>query len=385
VNREQQYNDLAKRALSHLRNRTTDQAAEILPLPVATYRDLDRFQREYRSIFMQRPIGLALSVEVPAAGSYVARPFLGKPLLIVRGNDGVVRIFLNVCRHRGARVCTEGSGTAARFVCPYHAWTYDRQGTLVGMYGKDSFGAPPTETLGLTELASAERSGIIWGVLTPGLRLDIDEWLGDFAAELDTLKLAEWHLFDQREIPGPGWKVTMDGYLEAYHHDQVHAKTLALHTIGNLLVHDTYGPHQRLVMARKNLGELGAQPETAWDAQSHLRLIHSIFPNMSISGILGDHCLVSQILPGDNPQETITRQTILSAKEPLTAEDKTKSQNFSEMARLAVAGEDYPVGMTIQAGLDSGANSEFLIGRNEPAIQHYHRMVERLGGAQSDV
>lgn len=380
MNRAQRYSALAKRALSHLRDRTTDQAGDILSLPVSSYRDPQRFQREYREIFMNRPIGIALSVELPAPGNYMARQFLGKPLLIVRGNDGVVRMFLNVCRHRGARVCAEGSGKASRFVCPYHAWTYDRQGALVGMYGKDSFGTTSMESLGLTELASAERCGIIWGVLTPGLTLDIDAWLGDFAAELDTLKLAEWHLFEQREIPGPGWKVTMDGYLEAYHHDQVHAKTLALHTIGNLLVHDTWGPHQRLVMARKNLGELNAQAEEAWDAEGHLRLIHSIFPNMSISGILGDHCLVSQILPGDNAEVTVTRQTILSAKEPVTPEDKTRTQAFSDMAKLAVAGEDYPVGLTIQAGLDSGANSAFLIGRNEPAIQHYHRMVDRFAG-----
>lgn len=371
-------NDLGRRALAHLRQGTTDQAPETLPLPVSAYRDPEQFQREYQAIFMERPQGLLLSVELPTNGCYVARTILGKPLLIVRGNDGVVRSFLNVCRHRGARVCKEGSGTASKFVCPYHAWTYNRQGALVGMYGKDKFGATEAENLGLTELACHERAGIVWGVLTPGISFDADAWLGEFKAELETLDLANWHLFDQREIPGPGWKVTMDGYLEAYHHDQVHATTLALHTIGNLLVHDTYGPHQRLVMGRKDLGELETKPESEWRALEKLRLIHSIFPNMSISGILGDHCLVSQILPGETPDKTITRQTILSAKAPVTEEEIEKSRAFSKMAETAVAGEDYPVGQTIQAGLNSGANQVFLIGRNEPAIQHYHRMVERF-------
>lgn len=322
-----------------------------------------------------------LSVELPTNGSYVARTILGKPLLVVRGNDGVVRSFLNVCRHRGARVCKEGSGSASKFVCPYHAWTYNRQGALVGMYGKDKFGATEAGNLGLTELACHERAGIVWGVLTPGIAFDADEWLGEFKAELETLDLANWHLFDQREIPGPGWKVTMDGYLEAYHHDQVHATTLALHTIGNLLVHDTYGPHQRLVMGRKDLGELDNQPESEWQALEKLRLIHSIFPNMSISGILGDHCLVSQILPGETAETTMTRQTILSAKKPVTEAEIEKSLAFSKMAETAVAGEDYPVGQTIQAGLKSGANEFFVIGRNEPAIQHYHRMVEKFASA----
>ncbi len=368
---------LAKRALAHLQGGTTDQSADTMALPVDAYVEAERFQREYQAIFMQRPQGLLLSVELPEPGNYVARTILGKPLLIVRGNDGVVRSFLNVCRHRGAKVCKEGNGKASKFVCPYHAWTYSRQGALVGMYGKEKFGAMEASEHGLAELACQERAGIVWGVLTPGISFDIDEWLGDFAAELETLDLANWHLFDQREIPGPGWKVTMDGYLEAYHHDQVHATTLALHTIGNLLVHDTYGPHQRLVMGRKNLGELNEQPETEWNALEKLRLIHSIFPNMSVSGILGDHCLVSQILPADNPHETMTRQTILSAKKPETGAEIEKSRAFSKMAETAVAGEDYPVGFSIQAGLKSGANSAFLIGRNEPGIQHYHRMVEK--------
>lgn len=369
---------LAKRALAHLRDGTTDQSASTMALPVAAYQDPERFQREYQAIFMRLPQGLLLSVEVPAPGSHVARTILGKPLLIVRGNDGVVRSFLNVCRHRGAKVCSEGTGSAPRFVCPYHAWTYNREGALVGMYGREKFGEVGTEELGLTQLACQERAGIIWGLLTPGLTFDIDAWLGDFAAELETLDLANWYLFDQREIPGPGWKVTMDGYLEAYHHDQVHATTLALHTIGNLLVHDTYGPHQRLVMGRKNLGDLDGLPESEWNAPEKLRLIHSIFPNMSISGILGDHCLVSQIRPAENPRETITRQTILSAKKPETEAEIEKSKAFSKMAETAVAGEDYPVGLSIQAGLKSGANTAFLIGRNEPGIQHYHRMVEKF-------
>lgn len=252
------------------------------------------------------------------------------------------------------------------------------------MYGKGSFGDVAPDTLGLTELACAERAGIVWAVLTPGVKLDIDAWLGDFEEELKTLQLNDWHVFDQREIPGPGWKVTMDGYLEAYHHDQVHANTLALHTIGNLLVHDTYGPHQRLVMGRRNLEELNDIPEAEWGAEERLRLIHSIFPNMSLSGILGDHCLVSQILPGDSPSTTVTRQTILAAKKPETNEEIERSRAFSEMARMAVADEDYPVGFSIQAGLSTDANRVFVIGRNEPGIQHYHRMVEKFL-AESDL
>lgn len=369
--------DLAKRALVHLAASTTDQSDEVLRLPIDAYSDPDEFRRQYDAVFLHNPLGLALSVELPGPGSYVAKKMLGKPLLFTRDKEGAAHLFLNVCRHRGAAICEEGRGEANRFACPYHSWTYDNTGRLVGMYGKNTFGMDETDSLGLVELPCAERAGIVWGALTPGIDLNIDEWLGDFCEELGTLELDSWYLYEQRELPGPGWRVTMDGYLEAYHHSTVHRDTLAAHTVGNLLVHDTYGPHQRLTLARPQIAELNDVPEENWNAIEYLRLIHSIFPNMSASGILGDHCLVSQILPGDTPDTTVTIQTILAAKKPETAEEKEKTKAFSEMARYAVEKEDYSIGNSIQECISSGANDVFLIGRNEPAIQHYQKAVEK--------
>lgn len=372
---EQEMKELAKRALVHAGAGTTDQSPDLMRLPVSTYSDRAEFDRQYEAIFLKKPIGLGLSLEIPEPGTYAVKTMLGKPLLFTRDKDGEAHLFLNVCRHRGAAICKNGRGKASRFSCPYHSWTYDNTGELVGMSGKSTFGVDDTSDLGLTELPCAERAGILWGALTPGVDLDIDAWLGDFEQELETLELGSWYLYDQRELPGPGWKITMDGYLEAYHHDTVHANTLGPHTTGNLLVHDTFGPHQRLTLARRNISDLNDIPEEEWKAGEYLRLIHSIFPNMSVSGILGDHCLVSQILPGDNPEETVTIQTIMAAKKPETDEEKAKTEAFSEMAKYAVGQEDYLIGGTIQDCIDSGANDVFLIGRNEPAIQHYHRMV----------
>src|SRR3546814_3740096 len=75
---------------------------------------------------------------------------------------------------------------------------------------KDKFGAEVGEDLGLTELPAIEAAGVIWGALTPGATFDINDWLGDMRAELEILELSGLHLFEQRLLPGPGWKVTMD-------------------------------------------------------------------------------------------------------------------------------------------------------------------------------
>lgn len=96
--------------------------------------------------------------------------------------------------------------------------------------------------------------------------------------------------------------------------------------------------------------------------------------------MLGDHCLVSQIYPGPTPDWSLTIQTILCREAPATAEAQAAAVAFSAMVLEAVKDEDYAVGFKIQEGLASGANREFVFGRNEPALQHDHRWVARLGG-----
>ncbi len=370
--------DLARRALAHFEAGTTDQADAPLEMPVAAYLNAERYAEERERIFKHLPLALALSLELRAPGDYKAVTVLETPVLLVRGEDDKVRAFLNVCRHRGARLCADGRSHARVITCPYHAWVYDLDGRLAGQYGENTFGEIDKSAHGLIELACAERCGLVWVMLTAGERFDVDAWLGDFAAELDSLELSDWHLYEQRELPGPGWKVTMDGYLEAYHHNLVHRETVGKHTVGNLLVLDTWGPHQRLTFGRKSLGDLAGTDESEWQPGEHIRLIHSGFPNLSVSGILGDHCLVSQIFPGVTADATVTVQTILVAEEPLTRAARAASAGFSDMVLEAVQVEDYGIGFGIQSGLDAIADTAFVFGRNEPAVQNYHGWIRRF-------
>lgn len=370
--------ELARRALAHFQNRTTDRAPGQMRLPAAAYADPERYAREVQRVFRELPIAIALSLELPEPGSYKAETLMGIPLLVTRDESGTAHAFLNVCRHRGAIVCPAGSGRRKRFACPYHAWTYDLEGKLVGVYAAESFGEVDRETRPLTELHCAERAGVIFACLTPGIAFDIDAWLGDFKAKLDSLALDDWVVYEQRELDGPGWKATLDGYLEVYHHDSVHRSTVGQYTIGNLLVHDVYGPHQRLTFGRRNLPELETLPESEWRPDDYIRIIHSVFPNLSISGIVGGHCLVSQIFPGPTHETTVTRQTVLCSTAEQTPEWQDAARTFSEMTLQAVRDEDYAVVATIQAALPANANEEFLIGRNEPGVQHYHRTVDRV-------
>ena len=100
-------------------------------------------------------------------------------------------------------------------------------------------------------------------------------------------------------------------------------------------------------------------------------------PHVSISGILGDYCLVSQLYPGPTVDTTRTIQTVLARHMPETDEERATAERFSAMALEAVRDEDYWVGFQIQQALKSGATPDLLFGRNEPTLQHFHRSVER--------
>jgi phenylpropionate dioxygenase-like ring-hydroxylating dioxygenase large terminal subunit len=373
--------ELAARALKHFNEGTTDQAPSQMQIPVTAYTDEAQFQAERQAVFFESPIAVALSLEIPNPGDFLTQTIMGKPLLLTRDKEGALHCFLNVCRHRGAKVCAAEKGHQTRFSCPYHAWTYSNKGELIGVYGEDSFGEVDRASMGLAELPCDERSGVIFACLTPGEPLDLDNWLGEFAEKLAHQNLEQWHLYTERFLSGAGWKATLDGYLEVYHHDSVHGKTVGPYTVGNLLVHDTWGAHQRMVIARKDITELNKTAPENWEApESYIRVVHSVFPNLSISAILGGQCLIGFVYPGETSTTTVTRQLILSAEAPATDEEKATIESFSQMTLQAVRDEDYALVATVQGALHAGANESFLIGKNEPAVQHYHRTIATICG-----
>ena len=369
---------LAKRLLSHNLNGTTDQADGIMVKPVADYTDNEIISSEVNKIFYDHPVPIALSAEFKENNSYKAAKVIDTPLLITRGEDGVVRTFINICKHRGAPVCPEGSGKKSKFNCTYHGWMYNNTGNLVNIFKSDTFGDIDKSKIKLTELFCEERSGFIWACLNPDIKYDLNKWMNGFDAELDDIDLENWHLFKSIKINGPMWKICWDGYTDGYHHHMVHPETVGKNTIVNLIAHDTYGPHQRFAFGLKNIDELSDIEEKDWEPENHLRLIHSVFPNSSISAIQNEHCLVSIIFPSPDLQETVTTQYILCLKEPKTKEEIKKAEEFAELSRAAIIDEDYPINFKIQESIHSKANTEFLFGKNEPIQQHYHNWIEKL-------
>jgi phenylpropionate dioxygenase-like ring-hydroxylating dioxygenase large terminal subunit len=369
---------LARRLLNHNLNGTTDQADEIMIKPVSDYIDKNLIKSEVNKIFYDHPVPIALSAELKENNSYKATKAIDTPVLVTRDKDGIVRAFINICKHRGAPVCSEGSGNKSRFSCTYHGWMYDNKGQLINIFKSDTFGDIDATKIKLTELFCEERSGFIWVCLNPDIRYNLDEWMDGFDKELDDIDLKNWHIFSNIKLDGPRWKICWDGYLDGYHHHMVHPDTVGKNTIVNLIAHDTFGPHQRFAFGLKNINELSRIEEKDWEPENHLRLIHSVFPNSSISAIQNQHCLISIVFPTPDLQGTITNQYILCLKEPETVEEIKEAEDFSKLALTAIEDEDYPMNFMIQDSIESKANTEFMFGKNEPIQQHYHHWVDKL-------
>ena len=369
---------LAKRMLALYEGRTTEQVDEVYRVPTADYIDVRRWQLEMDRIFRRVPLPLALTCELREPNSYKAMDAVGVPVLITRGPDGRALAFVNACRHRGSIVVPDGCGEARRFTCPYHGWVYDRAGSLSGLYGSETFGEIDRDQLGLTPLACEERAGFVFVTLKPGEAMDIDDWLGDYATELATLELDAWHVYDRRELPSPAWKVAFDGYLEGYHFSTLHKNTIFKDNMSNLMAVDAYGPHQRIMFAKHTLPLLRDQDEAEWRPTDHIGPVHTIFPCLSLAGAWRDTALVSQLFPGPTPDRSRTVQTFITRHPVVTPEERDRAEKAIDFLFTVVRDEDYATGFGITRTLMSGANQEFVFGRNEPSLHHFHRWVDRL-------
>ncbi|HEV7136652.1 MAG TPA: aromatic ring-hydroxylating dioxygenase subunit alpha, partial [Steroidobacteraceae bacterium] len=116
---------ISDRVLRSLRERTPG-----MGLTREFYTDAEIFALDLEQIFYQDWLFVAHSAELPQTGSYLTLQIGAYPILLTRAADGVIRAFVNSCRHRGARVCPEATGRAAKLVCPYHQWTYHLDGRL---------------------------------------------------------------------------------------------------------------------------------------------------------------------------------------------------------------------------------------------------------------
>lgn len=379
MNVREQLVAMAERTLVHVRAGTTDRTESVMTVPAANYYDPVRWQQELERVFRRLPLLLATTAEVRDAHAFKAIEVCGVPVLLSRDGGGVLRAFVNMCSHRGAMLVDEGVGSARRFSCPYHAWTYDQQGDLVGIYKRDDFGEVDTSCLGLTQLAVEERAGLVWVTLTPNPALDADAFFAGYDDLLGACGFAGMNHLASRQLVGPNWKVAFDGYVDFYHLPILHKDTFGPAFPSEAVFHRV-GPHQRVTVPRGPWESLENLPKEQWPDSLLTSGVWSVFPHASIAGFaLGEHMIyqVARIFPGANADESVTHLDFITTA-PLTDENVARANKQINFLERVVRDEDYATGLRIQRTLKTGARRDVVFGRNEAGAQYVHGWLEEI-------
>ena len=195
------------------------------PLPAAMYTSDDVAALERERIFLPEWVCLGHAGEIPNPGDYFTTELADESLLIVRGEDAEVRVLTNVCRHRGMRL-RSAPGCESRLSCPYHGWTYDLSGRLVGAPYMDSVEGFRLADHRLPTFASEVWQGFVF--------VNLDGKAAPLAPRLEGAMpyIRNYHLdemrfyFTSEDVWGTNWKCLVENAMEGYHLSRVHPGTL---------------------------------------------------------------------------------------------------------------------------------------------------------------
>ena len=375
--------EVAERLLTHLRAGTTDTVEEgDLRLPSWHYFDPDHAHRE-RAVFMRRPLLAAASSSLASPGDFLTLELVGVPVLLVRQEDGTVAGFRNVCRHRGARVEWEASGSKRVFACKYHGWSYDRDGACRNIPYQEGFESVDRACHGLLRVGTTERHGLVWVLLGSDTAPDVETWLGpEIDGQIARFGLAGWDLYIDESYTQPvNWKLIADGLLDILHPKFLHPESVGRLIQTNTHTWDRYGRHGRLAMARRKLDKIRDDVPAGTDLRQYVITNLFVYPNTMLV-TQPDHFELWSVFPdATSPTRSRTSIRFLVPRGTLTDEGRARLDQQWQILRDAVLSEDWPMAESIQDGTRAIASGllpegfEYVCGKNESPLQHLHRRL----------
>ena len=357
--------------------------------PTSVYTDPNLAEREWNTFFRQHPQVIGLSGDLPTPGSFFTVSDFGIPIIASRTHDGTFVAMVNACRHRGTLVVDDERGSARRFTCRFHNWTYDNSGALVGLPKHDHFGEIDMACHGLVRLPAVEMHGLLFVHPDPQGVINFDELLTrELADELKSWKLDELVVADRDNYDiACNWKLAVDTFGETYHFPSLHKNTINLGFHGNVSCYETFGRNHRFLLCRRAIDAMRNLPKDQWNIAVATLPAYYIFPNIQLLPTV-DGCFFIRIYPHEgNPRRHTSRITFFlrrgvtemsEGSEARAAQEKTLAQMFAAIIR----DEDYVMSASQQTSANSGALQEVIFGRNERPLHHYHNTYRAALGME---
>lgn len=367
--------DLTESQQQAIRRIPAERDAVNVPLaasrPNAIFTGRARFEAEQAKVFAKHAVPIAVAALLPDPGSVVAVEAYGKPLLVTRTRDDEIRVFINACQHKGAKLVEDCAiHKQGRMVCPYHAWTYGLDGKLIGVARADMFEGVIKDQRGLKQLPSVVWGGVIYAQLDGGA-LDVSQLSPQVDADFTALGLPTAHVYGRKTFDlKANWKVVLEPFLEGYHVQRLHAAS-----IGNLFVDapsmvDSFGANIRQVSGR--IGYEPAMLDEEPDSNIHKLITHAYtaFPNVVV--VTSQYYISLMILMPYDVDRTIVHYYMLTPGPATTPKAEEVFERSYDLIIKVFGGEDFRAAQISQQGLNAGVpENTVYCGLEENVIRYY--------------
>ena len=345
--------------------------AQAWTIPASWYIDRRVLELETRSVFANSWQLVARLDQLLEPGEYVTADVAGEPIVVVRGSDGTLRGFFNVCRHHAAAVMTEPEGKASSLRCPYHGWTYNLEGQLKGtpdFAGVCNF--DHTEN-GLLPVETAAWENWVFVKLQSG-GTSLGDFLGRGLVErVRPLGLEQLHWMHRSTyLLDCNWKVFVDNYLDGgYHVPYLHKG------LDSVLDYRQYKIEcgERFCLQSSPLVPKDAEAETGAVRQGDHAFYYWIYPNFMINwyeGVMDTNLVLPR---GIGQTEVIFDFYFADVSE------QARERNLASIAvGQRIQDEDIAICKSVQAGLGSRAYVAGRLSVRREAGEHlFHRLLHR--------
>lgn len=273
--------DEIRDALTKVKSMSAERATA---MPAGYYTSEDFTDLEAEQVFRKDWVCLGRADEVKEPGDFFTTELIGEQLLVTRGKDGAIRVLSNVCRHRGNMVAS-GRGKKSRFSCSYHAWTYDLEGQLLAAPLMSEVKGFKTSDFKLPSFKTEVWEGFLF-VNLDGNAEPLAPRLSKLMPFIENYDVADRiHGFTEETIWQTNWKCLAENFMEGYHLDVIHPKTLRPLTPTGLC---EYVPSDGNFNAYYSYydpkyPERGPFPPNLTDKEKRCSFMFGVFPNLVVA------------------------------------------------------------------------------------------------------